>query len=41
MIFKNIKPITSSLRHVKLLKKSKNFSLNLPLKNKTIFIIKK
>jgi len=38
MIFKNIKPITSSLRHVKLLKKSKNFSLNLPLKNKTFFI---
>lgn len=38
MIFKNIKPITSSLRHVKLLKTSENFSENLPLKNKIFFI---
>ena len=38
MIFKNIKAVTSSLRHVKLLKKSENFTLNLPLKNKIFFI---
>lgn len=37
MIFKKFKPSNSSLRHLKLLKKEKGFSLNSPLKNKTFF----
>lgn len=35
MIFKNTKPVTSSYRHLKLIKKEKKFSNNLPLKSKT------
>jgi len=38
MIFKKYKPTTSSVRHLKLLKKKEGFSLNSPLKNKRIFI---
>lgn len=37
MIFKTIKPRTSSLRHLKLLKKEKEISVNIPLKTKLSF----
>jgi len=37
MIFKKSKPSNSSLRHLKILKKEKGFSLNFPLKNKIFF----
>ena len=37
MIFKKYKPSTPSLRHLKLLKKEKQLSYNLPLKTKTSF----
>lgn len=37
MIFKQFKPCTSSLRHLKLLKKKKGFSLNFPLKNNIFY----
>ena len=40
MMFKKFKPVTPSLRHLKLLKQNKDFSLNNPLK-KVTFHLKK